>query len=118
MVDEVSTKSAQDVEDKKAKEEGREPRVVDNIMKTVFEKELQFVAQNDSKPLWTKSPKDVTSEEYGQFFKTTFKEFLEPLAHNHFNVEGTVEFKGMLFIPGECALGSPCCRGGDGGMGR
>ena len=30
----------------------------------------------------------VKQEEYDAFFKATFKEFLEPLAHSHFNVEG------------------------------
>jgi hypothetical protein len=30
----------------------------------------------------------------------TFGEFLDPIAHVHFNVEGTIEFTSMLFIPG------------------
>lgn len=30
----------------------------------------------------------------------TFGEFLEPIAHVHFNVEGTIEFTAMLFVPG------------------
>ena len=42
----------------------------------------------------------MTKEEYAEFFKLTFKEFLEPMAHSHFNVEGTIEFKAMLFVPG------------------
>ena len=42
----------------------------------------------------------VSNEEYDAFFKQTFKEFLEPLAHSHFNVEGTIEFTAMLFVPG------------------
>ena len=42
----------------------------------------------------------MTKEEYAEFFKLTFKEFLDPLATAHFNVEGTIEFKAMLFVPG------------------
>ena len=42
----------------------------------------------------------VTKEEYDEFFKLTFKEFLEPLAAAHFNVEGTIEFRALLFVPG------------------
>ncbi len=30
---------------------------------------------------------DVSDESYNEFFKTTFSEFLDPLAHVHFNVE-------------------------------
>lgn len=30
----------------------------------------------------------------------TFGEFLEPIAHVHFNVEGTIEFTAVLFVPG------------------
>lgn len=42
----------------------------------------------------------VGKDEYDAFFKQTFKEFLEPLTHSHFNVEGTIEFTAMLFVPG------------------
>ena len=42
----------------------------------------------------------VTDEEYTDFFKQTFKEFLAPLGTSHFNVEGTIEFSAMLFVPG------------------
>ena len=38
--------------------------------------------------------------EYDEFFKLTFKEFLEPLATAHFNVEGTIEFRALMFVPG------------------
>lgn len=42
----------------------------------------------------------MNREEYDAFFKQTFKEFLEPLTYSHFNVEGTIEFTAMLFVPG------------------
>ncbi len=42
----------------------------------------------------------MDQEEYNSFFKTTFREFLEPLAQSHFNVEGTIEFSALLFVPG------------------
>lgn len=45
-------------------------------------------------------PQDVSEENYNEFFKTTFSEFLDPLAHVHFNVEGTIEFASILYIPG------------------
>ena len=42
----------------------------------------------------------MSQEEYNTFFTTTFREFLEPLAQTHFNVEGTIEFSALLFVPG------------------
>lgn len=44
--------------------------------------------------------RQVKKEEYDEFFKLTFKEFLEPLATAHFNVEGTIEFRALMFVPG------------------
>ena len=42
----------------------------------------------------------VTEDEYNSFFKATFKEFLDPASHTHFNVEGTIEFSALLYVPG------------------
>ena len=50
--------------------------------------------------MWLQRPSEVEKEEYDGFFKTTFKEFMDPLAYNHFNVEGTYEFSGIVYIPG------------------
>lgn len=69
-------------------------------MKTEYDETEEFKVQNDSKPIWVRTPKDVTDEEYNAFFKQSFKEFVDPMARNHFTVEGTYEFSGLLFIPG------------------
>ena len=69
-------------------------------MKSETETVTEWEQQNVNKPLWTRAPKDVTDDEYNTFFTTTFKEFVPPMARNHFNVEGTYEFSGLLFIPG------------------
>ena len=42
----------------------------------------------------------VTQEEYNSFFKSSFKEFLDPAIHTHFSVEGTLEFSALLYVPG------------------
>merc|ERR1719321_1721307 len=94
------TKKRQNFEYKKAKEENREPVKVEPVVKTEWEKEWKSALVNDSKPLWQKSPKDLSPEEYHSFYKGTFKEFLDPLTYLHFSIEGMYEFKGVLFIPG------------------
>lgn len=54
----------------------------------------------ESKPLWAQRSSEVKDEEYKEFFKQTFREFVDPLAWNHFSVEGTYEFKGLIYVPG------------------
>eukprot|EP00955_Chlamydomonas_euryale_P101078 365323-Chlamydomonas_euryale.AAC.5 len=100
VVDDEATKRKQEAEDKKAAEESREKTTVEPVMKTEYTDSWDWRTENENKPIWVRNPKDVSDETYNEFFKTTFSEFLDPLAHQHFNVEGTIEFSGILYIPG------------------
>merc|ERR1712199_12900 len=42
---------------------------------------------------------DVTEEEYNEFYKGISKDYLDPLAYTHFNAEGEIDFKSILFVP-------------------
>ena len=70
------------------------------VMKTTYDDVSEFTVTNNDKPIWVRNPKDVEKEQYDEFFKSTFKEFLEPLAYNHFAVEGDIEFRSILYVPG------------------
>lgn len=61
---------------------------------------------NETKPIWMRSPREVTKEEYHAFFKKTYDERLDPMAYTHFNTEGEVEFKSLLYIPGMAPFAS------------
>ena len=70
------------------------------VKKKEFEQVEEWSTANNDKPIWVRSPKDVETESYNEFFKSTFKEFLDPLAYSHFAVEGDIEFRSILFVPG------------------
>eukprot|EP00435_Cladocopium_sp_Y103_P008704 s4695_g2.t1 len=46
-----------------------------------------------------KKPKKKTVFEWEQFYKSISKDYLDPLAYTHFNAEGEIEFKSILFLP-------------------
>merc|ERR1712241_950949 len=84
--DDVETKD----EKEKEEEEKKAPK-----KKTVFEWEQV----NTQKAIWLRAKEDVTEEEYTEFYKSISKDYLDPLAYTHFNAEGEIEFKSILFLP-------------------
>lgn len=44
-------------------------------------------------------PRDITDEEYEEFYKSFTKETDAPMAKTHFSAEGEVTFRSILFIP-------------------
>merc|ERR1712084_172808 len=85
--DDVETK---DDEEEKEEEEKKAP-----TKKTVYEWEQV----NTQKAIWLRAKEDVTEEEYNEFYKSISKDYLDPLAYTHFNAEGEIEFKSILFLP-------------------
>lgn len=65
------------------------------VSKTVWDWQLI----NDSKPIWTRKPADVTEDEYTEFYKSLTKDSSEPLTQTHFVAEGEVTFKSLLYVP-------------------
>jgi len=59
----------------------------------------EFEHLNQEKPIWSRSPKDVTHEQYASFYKTISGDYDEHMDVSHFSVEGQLEFKGLLYVP-------------------
>jgi len=76
-----------------------EPKEEAPKTKSVTETVHEWVLMNEVKPIWTRSPKDLTDEEYNNFYKAFSKDAEDPFLHVHFLAEGEVEFKSLLYIP-------------------
>nr|MCR4745708.1 molecular chaperone HtpG [Lachnospiraceae bacterium] len=54
---------------------------------------------NDTHPLWAKTPKDCTDEEYKDFYRKVFHDYREPLFWIHLNMDYPFNLKGILYFP-------------------
>lgn len=60
---------------------------------------------NENKPIWTRSSKDVTDEEYQSFYKAFAKTGDDALAYSHFKAEGEIEFQSIIYVPKTAPFG-------------
>lgn len=54
---------------------------------------------NKASALWTRPKKDITEEQYKEFYKAISHDFEDPLSWSHNRVEGNTEYTQLLFIP-------------------
>ena len=54
---------------------------------------------NKASALWTRPKKDITTEQYQEFYKSISHDYENPLAWAHNRVEGNTEYTQLLYIP-------------------
>lgn len=54
---------------------------------------------NQKEALWNRAPKDVTEEEYKEFYKQVFHDYVDPVFWIHLNVDFPFNLKGILYFP-------------------
>ena len=67
--------------------------------KPEYESYREVETLNSMVPIWQKNKKDVTEEEYNNFYKEKFYDYEDPVAVIHASVEGAVTYKALLYIP-------------------
>ena len=63
------------------------------------DKEGEFEVVNNASALWKRPKKDISDEEYKEFYKHVAHDFGEPMAWTHNQVEGTQSYTSLLYIP-------------------
>jgi len=59
---------------------------------------------NQASALWTRSKKDVTPEQYQEFYKQISHDHEAPLSWSHNRVEGSTEYIQLLYIPAHAPM--------------
>jgi len=73
----------------------------DHILVPIFvqSKDVEKEQANSAQALWTKSPSEVSEEEYFDFYKSSLNSFDDPYITLHNRTEGSIDFTNLLFIP-------------------
>ena len=59
---------------------------------------------NKASALWARAKKDITTEEYEEFYKNVSHDFEAPLTWSHNRVEGSTEYTQLLYIPAKAPM--------------
>ena len=69
-----------------------------------WEEYVENETLNSMVPIWKKSKKELTDEDYNSFYTGKFYDYQPPLMHIHTSVEGAVTYTAMLFIPSHAPM--------------
>src|SRR5450830_1441228 len=59
---------------------------------------------NKGNAIWARAKKDITPEQYTEFYKQISHDFEAPLAYTHNRVEGSTEYTQLLYLPSKAPM--------------
>ncbi len=65
------------------------------------DQQVEWEQVNNTTALWARAKKDISDEEYKDFYKAVAPDFQDPLAWTHNRVEGKQEYTNLLYIPSQ-----------------
>ena len=78
----------------------KDGKPVGKTTKTVIREEIL----NSMKAIWVKDKKEISDEEYEEFYKHISHDWNPPAKHLHVKLEGTIEYSALLYIPSKAPL--------------
>merc|ERR1712232_1447215 len=93
--DDTSTKDEDDLEVKEDADLSEEEKPKKTKEVTTFDWEVL----NGNPAIWTRSKEDISDEEYQSFYEVLTKGAGKAEIWTHFNAEGNINFKSILYIP-------------------
>ncbi|MBG9588814.1 molecular chaperone HtpG [Cytobacillus firmus] len=67
--------------------------------KNEYEENIEEQAINSMVPIWRKNKSELTDEDYEKFYEEKHYGFDKPVKHIHINVDGTIRYNAILYIP-------------------
>ena len=56
---------------------------------------------NSMQPIWKKNKKDITEDDYNNFYMQEYYDYAKPLKTIHYKVEGNTSYTALLYIPSQ-----------------
>ncbi|TNF55953.1 MAG: molecular chaperone HtpG, partial [Burkholderiales bacterium] len=72
--------------------------------KSEYVQKDEWEAVNSASALWTRPRKDISDEQYADFYKAISYDQEAPLAWSHNRVEGSTEYTQLLYIPAKAPM--------------
>jgi heat shock protein beta len=85
------------IEDEGEVDASEPERKTETVTKTVWDWELL----NEIKAIWMRDKSEIEEREYHDFYKSFSKDGNDPAAYSHFSAEGEIDFKALLYVPGQ-----------------